>query len=237
MKLDLPEPVAPATRRCGILAMLATTKPPSTSLPSATVSGWWSFFAFGRAQHVAERDHLLVQVGDLDADGGLAGDGGEDPDLVGCHRVGDVVGQAGDLAHLDGRAELHLVAGDGGAARVAGDARVDLELAQHVRRAGAPPCPRPPCGDFGLEPVSQRPVVGEQCRRCRRSSCSCSALRRRRACAAGDRARGAPRSLGRPGAGRDLGFGGRGDSALRRRCRRRPPRSGSSRGSSISGVS
>ena len=35
MKLDLPEPVAPATRRCGIFARLATTKPPSTSLPSA----------------------------------------------------------------------------------------------------------------------------------------------------------------------------------------------------------
>jgi hypothetical protein len=33
-KLDLPDPVAPATSRCGILARLATTKPPSTSLPS-----------------------------------------------------------------------------------------------------------------------------------------------------------------------------------------------------------
>ena len=39
MKLDLPEPVAPATSRCGILARLATTKPPSTSLPSPMVIG------------------------------------------------------------------------------------------------------------------------------------------------------------------------------------------------------
>ena len=45
MKLDLPEPVAPATSRCGILARLATTKPPSTSLPRPTVIGWWSLRA------------------------------------------------------------------------------------------------------------------------------------------------------------------------------------------------
>ena len=45
MKLDLPEPVAPATSRCGIFARLATTKPPSTSLPSPTTIGWWSLRA------------------------------------------------------------------------------------------------------------------------------------------------------------------------------------------------
>ena len=42
MKLDLPEPVAPATSRCGIFARLATTKPPSTSLPRPHTIGWWS---------------------------------------------------------------------------------------------------------------------------------------------------------------------------------------------------
>ena len=47
MKLDFPDPVAPATSRCGILAMLASTNPPSTSLPSPTVRGWWSDRAFG----------------------------------------------------------------------------------------------------------------------------------------------------------------------------------------------
>ena len=49
MKLDLPEPVAPATSRCGIFARLATTKPPSTSLPRPTTIGWWS------AREVPER--------------------------------------------------------------------------------------------------------------------------------------------------------------------------------------
>ena len=38
-KLDLPEPVAPATSKCGILARLATTKPPSTSLPRPMTIG------------------------------------------------------------------------------------------------------------------------------------------------------------------------------------------------------
>ena len=42
---DLPEPVAPATSRCGIFDMFATTKPPSTSLPSPTIIGWWSLRA------------------------------------------------------------------------------------------------------------------------------------------------------------------------------------------------
>ena len=42
---DLPAPVAPAIRMCGIFARFATTYPPSMSLPSATVSGWWSAVA------------------------------------------------------------------------------------------------------------------------------------------------------------------------------------------------
>jgi hypothetical protein len=38
-KLDLPAPVAPATSRCGIFARLATTYPPSTSLPTPMTMG------------------------------------------------------------------------------------------------------------------------------------------------------------------------------------------------------
>ena len=47
MQEDLPAPVAPATSRCGIFVRLATTMPPSTSLPSATSIGWWSRCASG----------------------------------------------------------------------------------------------------------------------------------------------------------------------------------------------
>ncbi len=45
MQTDLPAPVAPAMRMCGVLAMLAQTKPPSMSLPSATSIGCGSFWA------------------------------------------------------------------------------------------------------------------------------------------------------------------------------------------------
>ena len=42
MNDDFPDPVAPATSRWGIFARLATTKPPSTSLPRPATIGWWS---------------------------------------------------------------------------------------------------------------------------------------------------------------------------------------------------
>ena len=51
-----------------------------------------------RAEDVAEVDDAAVAVGDLDADGLLAGDRGEDADLGGGQRVGEVVLELGDLA-------------------------------------------------------------------------------------------------------------------------------------------
>ena len=42
IKLDLPEPVAPATSRCGILVRSAVTKWPSTSLPMPESIGFGS---------------------------------------------------------------------------------------------------------------------------------------------------------------------------------------------------
>ncbi len=45
MKLDLPEPVAPATSRCGILVRSAVTKWPSTSLPTPVSIGFESLTA------------------------------------------------------------------------------------------------------------------------------------------------------------------------------------------------
>lgn len=42
MQEDLPAPVAPATRMCGIFARLAITVWPSTSLPMPTISGCMS---------------------------------------------------------------------------------------------------------------------------------------------------------------------------------------------------
>src|SRR5688500_18472162 len=42
MKLDFQEHVAPATSTYGIFALLDTTNPPSTSMPSPATIGWWS---------------------------------------------------------------------------------------------------------------------------------------------------------------------------------------------------
>ena len=87
----------------------------------------------GGAQHVAEGDDLLVDVGDLDADRRLAGDRAEDPHVGGGDGVGDVLGERGDLLDLDRRAELDLVAGDRRAAGVAGDLGVDARTARAPR--------------------------------------------------------------------------------------------------------
>ena len=72
MQPDLPEPVVPAIRMCGIRARSVQTELPEMSLPSQTER------ARGRGQvvvDVAERDDVRAEVGNLDADGLLAGIG------------------------------------------------------------------------------------------------------------------------------------------------------------------
>ena len=98
------------------------------SLPSPMTSGCVLVARVAAAQHVAEADHLAVGVRHLDADGRLARDRREQPDVVGGHGVGDVAVQRGDLLDLDAGAELDLVAGDGRASGEAGDRGVDVEL-------------------------------------------------------------------------------------------------------------
>ena len=131
-KLDLPEPVEPAHSRCGIFARFAVTMWPSMSLPRPITIGWVSLAAVVGPQHVAEADHLAVRVRHLDAHRGLAGDRREQAHVVRRHRVGDVLGQGGDLLDLHARAQLHLVPGHRRASGEAGDLRVDRELVQHA---------------------------------------------------------------------------------------------------------
>ncbi len=54
-KLDLPEPVEPATSRCGIFARLHEMYSPSMSLPRAITSGWWSRRVDGSVSTSARR--------------------------------------------------------------------------------------------------------------------------------------------------------------------------------------
>ena len=85
MQPDLPEPVVPAIRMCGIRARSAQTGAPEMSLPSQTDER-----ARGLRQvvvDVAERDEVRAQVRHLDADRLLAGDRREDADLGRRERV------------------------------------------------------------------------------------------------------------------------------------------------------
>ena len=84
------------------------------------------------AQDVAELDHLPVAVGDLDANGALSRNGGEQTDLVGGHRVGDVLLQPRDARDVDPPTPVDLVAGDLRTARVAGDRGVHVELGEDI---------------------------------------------------------------------------------------------------------
>ena len=92
-KLDLPEPVDPATSRCGILARFAAQEVALDVLAQPDDQRVLLGPGGAAAQHVAEPHHLPVGVGHLDAHRRLARDRGQDPHVVGGHRVGDVLGQ------------------------------------------------------------------------------------------------------------------------------------------------
>ena len=110
MQPDLPEPVVPAMRMCGMRARSAHTARAGDVLAEPDGER-----ARGRGQvvvDVAERDEVRREVRDLDADGLLAGDRREDADLGRRERVGEVVLERGDLRTFVSRRELQLVARD-----------------------------------------------------------------------------------------------------------------------------
>ena len=73
-KLDFPEPVAPATNRCGILARLAITT--ALDILAQAHSHRVMIIAGPRgAEHVTEGHNFLVEVRNLDPDGRLPGNG------------------------------------------------------------------------------------------------------------------------------------------------------------------
>ena len=158
MQTDLPAPVAPAMRMCGVLARLATTKPPSMSLPSATSIGWWSSVAVLLRRMSPRLTFSRSVLGISMPIALLPGIDVDDPDVRALHGVGDVALQRLDPLDLDGRAELDLVPGDGGAAGEAGDGGVDLEVEQHLAE-------RPDDLVVGGAALLGRRAGGEQLRR------------------------------------------------------------------------
>ena len=137
MQPDLPDPVVPAIRRCGIRARSVQTALPEMSLPEPDGER-----ARGRGElavDVAEGDEARREVRHLDSDRLLSGDRSEDADLGRGQRVGEVVLERRDLRDLRARRELELVAGHARAGDLAEDARVDPELRQrpHEQLGGA----------------------------------------------------------------------------------------------------
>ncbi len=86
-------------------------------------------------EDVAELHDPPARVGDLDADGRLAGDRREDADVGRRQRVGEVVLELGDLAHLDAGREAQLEARDVRAGDGADDLRLDAEVPERLDQA------------------------------------------------------------------------------------------------------
>ena len=128
MQPDLPEPVVPAIRMCGIRARSAHTDGAGDVLAEPDRQRARRLRQV--VEDVAERDEVRAQVRDLDADRLLAGDRREDADLGGRERVREVVLQLRDLPDLRARRELELVAGHARAGDLADHGRLDAEMRQ-----------------------------------------------------------------------------------------------------------
>ncbi len=81
-----------------------------------------------RLEQLAHRDLLAVRIGDLDADGGLAGNA-VDEDGLGLHGEAEVIGEPRDLAVLHAGVGLELVGRDDRAGVNLHHGALDRELA------------------------------------------------------------------------------------------------------------
>ena len=90
----LPEPVAPAISRCGILARSTAWALPATSRPRANVSFEPERREVDLLEDPPQGDDVEVLVRDLDADRALARDRRLDPERAGGEGHRQVVGQA-----------------------------------------------------------------------------------------------------------------------------------------------
>ena len=128
---DLPEPVVPATSRCGMRARSTITGSPPMVLPRQRPMRALVCLEILRGEQLAQIDGLALGVGQLDADGVLAGDDG-DAAGDGAHRAGDVVGQADDARRLDAGRRLEFVKGDHRAGADVDDLAADAEIVEHA---------------------------------------------------------------------------------------------------------
>ena len=125
---DLPEPVVPATSRCGMRARSAITGSPPMVLPRHSGSLCFEISKSSAGQQLAQVHGLAGLVGQLDADGVAArdhGDAGRDR----AHRARDVVRQGDDARRLGAGRGLELVERDDRAGMDVDDFALDAEIA------------------------------------------------------------------------------------------------------------
>ena len=128
---DLPEPVVPATSRCGILARSTITGSPPIVLPSAMASLCLRVLEILARQQLAQVDRLAPLVGQLDADRVAAlhdRDAGRDR----RHRARDVVGEADHARGFDAGRRLEFVERDDRAGAHVDDLALDAEIVEHA---------------------------------------------------------------------------------------------------------
>ena len=136
MQTDLPEPVVPAIRQCGIAARSVISGSPLASLPR--YSGMACLVVgLGRELHQLLEAHLfLLRVGDFDADRVLPGHRRDDAHALGLQRAHDVVAQRRDGRDLDARRQADLVHRDDRAGVDLDDAGVDVEFLERLLEHG-----------------------------------------------------------------------------------------------------
>ena len=137
MQDDLPAPVAPAMSRWGIVARFISTGLAVDVAAHGHLERVGGPAGLLGGEDVAQGDDLAPAVGHLHADGLPARDGGQDAHVGGGHGVGDVLVEAGDPGHLHARAQLELVAGDGGADHHADQPGLHAVLGQGVLEGAA----------------------------------------------------------------------------------------------------
>src|SRR5690606_4356536 len=159
MPTDLPEPVVPATSRCGILARSATTGWPPMSLPSTTVSGECASWYTLEPMISDRRTICRFGLGSSSAMQDL-------PGTVSTTRIDtsdsarEVLGKVHHLAALDPGCRLDLVASD----HRAGVGGEHLDLDAEVGELGLDQ-PRGELEGFGRRRLHATTGRIEQCHR------------------------------------------------------------------------
>ena len=111
---DLPEPVVPATSKCGIFARSATKGRAANVFAEDKRERGFGVLEHGAGEHIAQPDHFAFAVRQLDAHRIAAGHDGN-PRGLRAHVTGNVVGEINDALGLHARGRFKFKEGHNGA--------------------------------------------------------------------------------------------------------------------------